>query len=84
MFTIMGIAARQENLALEGMWAEVQKHMYTNPRRIGEIHINLYFPAASQLSKDQSERLIRAAKSCPVFHSLHPDIKIELHWENEK
>jgi putative redox protein len=71
--TIMGIAARTHGFNLEGTVAEVTKIMYSNPRRIGEIHIDYHFPDIQY--SDKEKKIIEAAgNSCPVAMSLHPDL----------
>ena len=73
MLTIMGIAARTHGFSIEGTTLEITKIMSSEPRRIGEIVINVNIPH----DHDAKTRLIieRAAATCPVEHSLHPDIK---------
>jgi len=81
MFTIMGIYARDRAITIEGMKAEMKKVMYTEPRRMGEIHIDVYFPSQGSLLSDKDkDALRRSAQSCPVLHSLHPEIKIHLQF----
>lgn len=81
MFTIMGIKARDLEMDLCGATAEVTKVMGTDPRRITEIHIRFDM----NLSTDEKTKAIleRAALTCPVFFSLHPDIKkdIVFNWK---
>src|SRR6476661_11147279 len=48
MLTIMGIAARTHEINIVGTECEVEKIMVADPRRIGEIKINMIF------SKDHS------------------------------
>lgn len=78
--TIMGIRARDLGLDLEGLRVTVEKHMTENPRRIARLKTNVWMPAA--LDNDLVERLERAARGCPVHHSIHPDIDapIVFHW----
>ena len=82
MISVMGIVALKEGITtVEGTIAEVIKVMYTEPRRIGEIHIKITFPKKNFTDK---EKLMyeRAAHTCPVAKSLHPDLKqiIEFVW----
>lgn len=74
MITIMGIAANQRGLSIEGLECDVTKIMTANPRRVAEIIIEFRF---SQNDFDNKSRqiLIDAANSCPVALSLHPDLK---------
>lgn len=81
MLTVMGIKAQQMELNMDGTTCEVTKIMYAEPRRIGEIHINMVFPANSYSDKEKAI-LENTARTCPVFYSLHPDLKkeINLQW----
>lgn len=74
MLTIMGISAKAYGFDIDGTKMEITKIMGTEPRRVAEIDIDVIMPQISYT--DQQKRLIEsAAKSCPVEHSLHPDIK---------
>lgn len=75
MCTIMGIAARNHDINIDGVECEVEKIMTTGPRRIGEIKINVIFPRHIQLTDKHRTVLERAALTCPVFETLHPDCK---------
>lgn len=76
MFTVMGIKANDLGVDFSGSTAEVTKIMATEPRRISEIHINFNM----NLAADEKIKTIleRTAMTCPVFYSLHPDIKKEI------
>ncbi len=80
MITIMGIKARNLEIDLTETTAAVTKIMGVNPRRIVEIQVNLHFPKSFD-PKTQT-LLERAALTCPVAQSLHPDLKqtISFHW----
>jgi uncharacterized OsmC-like protein len=73
MMTLMGIAANTHHIDLQGLSAEVTKVMASDPRRISEIHIRFY---GWQTLPNEKQKLIleRAALTCPVALSLHPDI----------
>jgi uncharacterized OsmC-like protein len=71
MLTIMGIAGERRGLDLSGTRTEVEKVMGTNPRRISGIHLNIYFK--TNFSDTEKKILEKAAYSCPVHQSLHPD-----------
>jgi uncharacterized OsmC-like protein len=83
MLTIMGIKARDMQLNLEGTTIDITKNMVTNPRRIGEIKVIINFPENLQAEEKQKTILERAAMTCPVFESLHPDLKkdVEFKWK---
>jgi uncharacterized OsmC-like protein len=76
MFTVMGIKARDLDIDLSGATAEVTKIMGTEPRRITEIHVTFHF----SINPDDKIKTIleRTAMTCPVFYSLHPEIKKEI------
>jgi len=72
--TIMGIAARTHGFSIDGTEATVTKIMYSDPRRIGEIHIDYHFPDNNY--SDKEKKIIEiAGRTCPVAMSLHPDLK---------
>ena len=76
MLTVMGIKARDLQVDFSGSTAEVTKIMAAEPRRISEIHITFHM----NLVADEKTKTIleRTAMTCPVFYSLHPDIKKEI------
>lgn len=82
MLTIMGIKARDMQISLEGTKIDITKNMVTNPRRIGEIKVVINFPESLQTDEKQRAIIERAAMTCPVFESLHPDLKkdVEFRW----
>lgn len=72
--TIMGIAAREHGFDLTGTRIEITKTMESNPRRVGEVIVEFNFPEKNYSEKEKT--IIRkAAYSCPVYQSLHPDTK---------
>lgn len=82
MITIMGIKAQSMNLELKSISADVTKVMYSEPRRIGEIHIKMSVQDNGFSEKDK-QILTQAAYACPVAKSLHPDLKqvVEINFE---
>ncbi len=77
MITVMGIKARDMQLELNGTELEVTKVMASNPRRISEIHVTIKFPPNTFSDKEKTI-LENTGRTCPVSHSLHPDIKQEI------
>ena len=75
MMTIMGIAARTHGFDIDGTKCTVEKIMVTNPRRIGEIKVAMTFPEGKIYDGKTKAIIERAALTCPVFESLHPDCK---------
>lgn len=77
MLTIMGIKAKDMEVDLDGLKIQVEKVMASEPRRIGGINLTFYFPAGLKLEQKQKTVLERAAHTCPVIESIHPDIKVK-------
>ena len=74
MITIMGIAAREHGFDMDGTTARIWKIMESNPRRLGEVKIELTFPS-NNYSEKEKKIIERSAFTCPVYLSLHPDLK---------
>jgi uncharacterized OsmC-like protein len=80
--TTVAIKAAQDQMHdIIGAEAEVTKVMYTEPRRIGEIHVKITFPA-NDYSEKEKVVYERTAHTCPVARSLNPDLKqvLEFVW----
>ena len=74
VLTIMGIAAKTHGFDIDGAELETTKVMGTEPRRVVELITSFKFPHNNYSAK-QKKILELTAKECPVFNSLHPDIK---------
>jgi putative redox protein len=73
MATILGIVAERDKIAIDGLKVNVEKHMTTTPpRKIAKIVVAFSMPRG--LTADQRKILERAAHTCPVALSLHPEI----------
>ena len=73
VLTIMGIASQTHGFDIDGTRLETTKIMTSDPRRIGEIVIDFYFPHDYDA---KVRRILEAsANGCPVAKSLHPDLK---------
>ena len=80
MMTVMGIVAERHSWNLVGSTFAVQKHMSTEaPRRIAQIDVTFTLPAA--LTPTERTLLERAAHTCPVGLSLHPDVRQKIVFE---
>ncbi len=74
MLTLMGISAAKNNIPFTGARVEITKIMVANPRRVGEIKVDIYF-ADKGYTAEQKKMLETAAINCPVAKSLHPELK---------
>ena len=81
MLTVMGIKARDMQVDIAGSTATVTKIMGTEPRRIVAIQIQIVMKG--NFDTKTKTILENTAKTCPVWHSLHPEIKkeIEFNWD---
>jgi putative redox protein len=71
--TIMGIAANNHEIDIDGTKAEVLKHMASDPRRVSQVDVAFHMPNKTYTNKEKTI-LEKAALTCPVAKSLHPDI----------
>ena len=78
MCTLMGLAARKHGFELGRIECDVEKIMVANPRRIGEVKVQLALTGRPPYSENEMAILQRAALTCPVIESLHPDCKKDI------
>jgi len=79
MLTTMGILARTLNIDIAGATATVEKNMTSAPpRKIHSLSTKINVPHV--LSLDDQQKLARAANTCPVKLSLHPDIEVPIEF----
>ncbi|PID79111.1 osmotically inducible protein OsmC [bacterium DOLZORAL124_64_63] len=73
--TIMSMYAANAGIKLEGIRFTVEKEMSANPRRIGKLVVQ--YELVTDCDGTEFKKLINAGKSCPLRHSLHPDIVLD-------
>ena len=80
MISIMAIKSKELDIDLVDSTIEITKIMHAEPRKISKIVVVLFLPKTSKKNKIILER---AAMTCPVFLSLHPDIEkdVTFHWK---
>lgn len=74
MLTIMGMWAEKHEINIQGTTVDVTKVMSSDPRRIGEIIVDIQFPKGLNLTDKDKIIMERAGQTCPVLQSLHPDV----------
>ena len=82
MLTVMGIFAKRHEVDLRGTKVSVIKEMTPiPPRRIARLITEIRFPLSA--SHPRRDALERAALTCPVHQSLHPDVEkpVQFVWE---
>lgn len=80
MLTIMGMKARDLGIDLKGTRIDIQKTMKPDPRRISGISLTFHLPEIGALTEKNKTILQRAAETCPVFYSIHPDIDVQINF----
>ncbi len=81
MITVMGIKARRMGFDLDGVEVEVEKIMKAEPRRVGGINLFFHFPEALHNLDEKAKQILKqTGYTCPVQHSLHPDIEVNVDW----
>lgn len=76
MVSIMAIKSKDLNVDLIGSTVAVTKIMQLEPRKIAKI--NTVFNMSCAVDEKTKTILERAAMTCPVMLSLHPDIEKEI------
>jgi uncharacterized OsmC-like protein len=83
MMTIIGIRCQDWGFPPPDMHAKVSKVMHDQPRRIAkvEVRMNIQLDPTCDLPANRT-RIRRAAETCPVAQSLHPncEITLDLNW----
>jgi putative redox protein len=83
MVTIMGLFAERHGIDLTGTKVSVGKEMLQEPvRRIKRLTVDIAIPLPATHPKKSA--LEKAALTCPVHESLHPDVEIPVnfHWNS--
>jgi putative redox protein len=76
VLTTIAIVAERGGISVDGMHMSTEKHMSQEPRRIGRIPLAVHLPET--LLPHERQKIERAGLGCPVHHSLHPEVLIEV------
>ena len=81
--TIIGIYAKTHGVDVTGTEMEINKTMSADPRRIGKIEVTFKMPDREYSAKEKTV-IERCTQSCPVHHTLHPDVEqvFTFIWKN--
>lgn len=75
MMTIMGIVAHRDGINLTGSTIVITKVMSADqPRRIAQVELSMAMISSEPLVSEVQFKLERAARTCPVALSLHPEV----------
>ena len=77
--TIMNMYAQNNGITLAGIRYTVEKEMRADPRRIGKLTV--HYQLITGCSEAEFEKLVAAARTCPLRQSIHPDIILEESYE---
>ena len=77
----MAIVAQREGIPFGEASFHVEKHMATEPRRVGRLPLTITMPKG--LSAEQRGRLERIARACPVERSLSEGVEREFRFVYE-
>lgn len=80
MLTTMAIRAKELEPRLRNVFTETEKIMSAAPRRISGINITFQWPTDQTFTEEEKKLLEEIAWSCPVKESIHPDIKLQVHF----
>ncbi|MCB0340038.1 MAG: OsmC family protein [Bdellovibrionales bacterium] len=76
--TVMAIFAENSGIDLTGTTFKVEKHMESNPRRIGSLPVEIHLP--KRLTEIERTKLERVGRTCPVCRSLGEQVHHELNF----
>ncbi len=80
--TTMAIVATRRGIDFSSATFSVEKHMAADPvRRIGRLPVTIRMSAT--ISEENRAVLERAAHTCPVHKSLHPDVEAPIRFVYE-
>jgi putative redox protein len=81
LVTIMGKVAQRHGWDLNGTRVHVVKEMAAAPaRRIGTLRTTITLPPGRKWLAEDRQRLEKAAQTCPVKESLHPDVQMPMEF----
>lgn len=74
--TTLALFAQRSGIPLDSVSFDVEKVMTQEPpRRVGKLVVKLAI--ATPASAEDFQKLVNAAKTCPVRRSLSPDVEVE-------
>jgi uncharacterized OsmC-like protein len=81
IITTMALKANDMNIDLKGTTIDITKHMQPNPRRVAQVDVTLKLPVKA--TEQERSLLETIGNNCPVAKSIHPDMKLNIHylWE---
>ena len=81
LITTIAIKANELSIDVKDTAIEVTKHMLNDPRRVGQIDVNVNFSQSLSIEEKNKIILEKTGNNCPVAKSIHPDIKMNIVYE---
>jgi uncharacterized OsmC-like protein len=69
--------AERAGIPPEALRVEVDKELSATPKRVARLTVRIVLERPADDAA--RERILRAARTCPVHRSLHPDVRVEVH-----
>jgi len=76
MLTTMAMKADDMNVDITNATADITKHMFSDPRRVGKIEVAVNLPPIE--SENDRKTLQKVGDNCPVIKSINPDIELSI------
>jgi len=81
IITTIAIKARDLNIDVKSTAIEVTKYMLSDPRRVGQVDVNVKFLTGLSIDEKDKMFLQKIGDNCPVAKSIHPDIKVNILYQ---
>ncbi|MEO6328594.1 MAG: OsmC family protein [Ginsengibacter sp.] len=81
MITTIAIKSGDRNIDIKDTTVQVTKHMLSDPRRVGQVDVNVKFLTSLFVNENDKMFLEATGNNCPVAKSIHPDIKVNIVYE---
>ena len=81
IITTIAIKAKDLDIELKDTTLDITKYMFKDPRRVGQIDVNVKFPKSLSIDEKNKAFLEDVGNNCPVAKSVNPDIKLNIAYE---
>jgi len=81
LITTIAIKTQGLNIDVKDTTVDVTKYMLSDPRRVGQIDVNVRFLTSLFINETDKAMLETTGNNCPVAKSIHPDIKVNIVYE---
>lgn len=79
ILTTIAINAERDGVDVKNAKMSVEKHMVSNPRRIGLLKVLIEMPKSVPV--DYRAKLESIGNSCPVLLTLNSNVKVEIKYQ---